>query len=166
MTYQENQGSSKAEVEREGAREREFKRVQRVQRVQKEVKRSEEKSRGPDGAGWQGTEHHVQKSFPVVVTSYEIVMNDCAFFRKFHWKYVVVDEGHRIKNLNCRLIRFVARNTLPPHPTSTAQPPCFTTHHISSSKPSVVLNLHLLSVWPWRFSAEGVHGTDKAVTGS
>ena len=23
----------------------------------------------------------------------------------FSWKYLVVDEGHRIKNLNCRLVR-------------------------------------------------------------
>ncbi|RGB34090.1 SNF2 family N-terminal domain-containing protein [Rhizophagus diaphanus] len=44
-------------------------------------------------------------TFPVIVTSYEIVMNDRKYLQKFAWKYIVVDEGHRIKNLNCKLIR-------------------------------------------------------------
>ena len=25
--------------------------------------------------------------------------------RRYHWKYIVVDEGHRLKNMNCRLLR-------------------------------------------------------------
>ncbi|KAG2173585.1 hypothetical protein INT43_005003 [Umbelopsis isabellina] len=45
-----------------------------------------------------------QQDFPVIVTSYEIVMNDRKFLQRYSWKYIVVDEGHRIKNLNCRLI--------------------------------------------------------------
>ncbi len=44
-------------------------------------------------------------SQPVVVTSYEIVMNDRKFIQNFEWKYIIVDEGHRIKNFQCRLIR-------------------------------------------------------------
>lgn len=47
----------------------------------------------------------VDEKFPVVVTSYEIIMNDRKFLQKYSWKYIVVDEGHRLKNLNCRLIR-------------------------------------------------------------
>lgn len=43
--------------------------------------------------------------FPIVVTSYEIAMNDRKFLQKHYWKYLIVDEGHRIKNLNCKLIR-------------------------------------------------------------
>jgi ATP-dependent DNA helicase len=43
--------------------------------------------------------------FPVVVTSYEIAIADIKFLAKHHWKYVVVDEGHRLKNMNCKLIR-------------------------------------------------------------
>jgi len=41
----------------------------------------------------------------IVVTSYEIAMNDRKFFQKIQWKYLVVDEGHRLKNFNCRLLR-------------------------------------------------------------
>lgn len=43
--------------------------------------------------------------FPVVVTSYEICMNDRKFLDKFGWTFLVIDEGHRIKNMDCRLIR-------------------------------------------------------------
>merc|ERR1712142_850174 len=41
----------------------------------------------------------------VVVTSYEIAMNDRGAFSSLMWRYIVVDEGHRLKNMNCRLIR-------------------------------------------------------------
>merc|ERR1719186_151543 len=41
----------------------------------------------------------------VVVTSYEIAMNDRAAFSNIMWRYIVVDEGHRLKNMNCRLIK-------------------------------------------------------------
>ena len=43
--------------------------------------------------------------FPAVVTSYEIIIADRKFLQRFKWKYIVVDEGHRLKNFNCRLIR-------------------------------------------------------------
>lgn len=46
-----------------------------------------------------------QYDFPIIVTSYEIVINDRKYLQKYNWKYIVVDEGHRIKNLNCRLIK-------------------------------------------------------------
>lgn len=43
--------------------------------------------------------------FPVVITSYEICMNDKKFLANYQWRYIVVDEGHRLKNMNCRLIK-------------------------------------------------------------
>ncbi|PCH01990.1 SNF2-related [Penicillium occitanis (nom. inval.)] len=46
-----------------------------------------------------------EADFPVVCTSYEICMNDRAFLGQFSWKYIVVDEGHRLKNMNCKLIK-------------------------------------------------------------
>jgi ATP-dependent DNA helicase len=45
------------------------------------------------------------EQFPIVVTSYEIIMNDRQFLAKLQWKFIIIDEGHRIKNLNCKLIR-------------------------------------------------------------
>ncbi|KAF1994024.1 ISWI chromatin-remodeling complex ATPase ISW2 [Amniculicola lignicola CBS 123094] len=45
------------------------------------------------------------ENFPVVITSYEICMNDRKFLTGFGWQFIIIDEGHRIKNLDCRLIR-------------------------------------------------------------
>ncbi|KAK9468494.1 P-loop containing nucleoside triphosphate hydrolase protein [Lipomyces arxii] len=47
----------------------------------------------------------IDSKFPIVVTSYNIIMNDQQFLRKLQWKYIIIDEGHRIKNMNCRLIK-------------------------------------------------------------
>ncbi|KAA6410036.1 MAG: hypothetical protein FRX48_06650 [Lasallia pustulata] len=43
--------------------------------------------------------------FPVVCTSYEICMNDQKFLSRHGWKFIIIDEGHRLKNLNCKLIK-------------------------------------------------------------
>lgn len=42
---------------------------------------------------------------PVVITSYEITMRDRTSLQSHDWKILIVDEGHRIKNTHCRLIR-------------------------------------------------------------
>jgi ATP-dependent DNA helicase len=43
--------------------------------------------------------------FPIMVTSYEICMNDRKYLTSFGWQFIIIDEGHRIKDLDCRLIR-------------------------------------------------------------
>jgi len=43
--------------------------------------------------------------FPIVITSFEICMIDRPHLRNYDWQYVILDEGHRIKNRNCRLVR-------------------------------------------------------------
>ncbi|KAL8696552.1 MAG: hypothetical protein Q9201_007604 [Fulgogasparrea decipioides] len=45
------------------------------------------------------------EKFPVVCTSYEICMRDKKFLATYQWKYIVVDEGHRLKNFNCKLVK-------------------------------------------------------------
>ncbi|KAI9298453.1 hypothetical protein K502DRAFT_322776 [Neoconidiobolus thromboides FSU 785] len=39
----------------------------------------------------------------VILTSYEVAMKDRSFLQRFAWKYLVVDEGHRLKNFECKL---------------------------------------------------------------
>lgn len=34
----------------------------------------------------------------VCVTSYEMVIKEKSVFKKFNWRYLVIDEAHRIKN--------------------------------------------------------------------
>eukprot|EP00908_Phaeocystis_cordata_P020806 Transcript_32471.p1 GENE.Transcript_32471~~Transcript_32471.p1 ORF type:complete len:713 (+),score=429.90 Transcript_32471:67-2205(+) len=46
-----------------------------------------------------------KNDLPVLIISYEIVIRDAKELRKCGWKFVIIDEGHRLKNLNCRLIR-------------------------------------------------------------
>ncbi|XP_029056909.1 lymphoid-specific helicase isoform X2 [Monodon monoceros] len=46
---------------------------------------------------------------PVVITSFEIAMRDRNALQNCYWKYLIVDEGHRIKNMKCRLIRELKR---------------------------------------------------------
>ena len=48
-------------------------------------------------------------SFPVVVTSYEIAIIDRPKLDGIPWKYLIVDEGQRIKNKDCRLVRELKR---------------------------------------------------------
>lgn len=48
---------------------------------------------------------HKDGVLPVVVTSYEICLKDNIYLANKSWKFLIVDEGHRIKNLNCKLIR-------------------------------------------------------------
>ena len=51
------------------------------------------------------TSQPISHEFPVIVTSFEIVMADRKFLQKYNFKYLVVDEGHRLKNFDCKLIR-------------------------------------------------------------
>lgn len=43
---------------------------------------------------------------PVVVTSYEVVMKDAHFLESLKFSLLILDEGHRIKNSNCRLVEY------------------------------------------------------------
>ena len=43
--------------------------------------------------------------FPIVCTNYEMVMNDKKFLSRYPWKFIIIDEGHRLKNMNCKLVR-------------------------------------------------------------
>ncbi|KAJ5126995.1 hypothetical protein N7448_007774 [Penicillium atrosanguineum] len=47
----------------------------------------------------------MKMDFPIVCTSYDICINDRKFLAQYQWRYIIVDEGHRLKNMNCRLIK-------------------------------------------------------------
>ncbi|KAL6966430.1 hypothetical protein U1Q18_032209 [Sarracenia purpurea var. burkii] len=50
-------------------------------------------------------ERIVQQKFNVLLTTYEYLMNkhDRPKLSKVHWHYIIIDEGHRIKNASCKL---------------------------------------------------------------
>lgn len=41
--------------------------------------------------------------FGVLLTTYEMVIKDKAVLTKIRWKYIIIDEGHRMKNADCKL---------------------------------------------------------------
>ncbi|KAJ4823533.1 hypothetical protein Tsubulata_048213, partial [Turnera subulata] len=50
-------------------------------------------------------EQIVHQKFNVLLTTYEYLMNkhDRPKLSKIHWHYIIIDEGHRIKNASCKL---------------------------------------------------------------
>ena len=49
----------------------------------------------------------VPGTFDVVCTTYEMAILEAAALRKFTWRYLVIDEAHRIKNENSKLSKIV-----------------------------------------------------------
>lgn len=45
--------------------------------------------------------------FDVCITSYEMVVKEKGHFRTFHYRYIIIDEAHRIKNENSILSKVV-----------------------------------------------------------
>ncbi|GKT45220.1 lymphoid-specific helicase [Colletotrichum spaethianum] len=45
------------------------------------------------------------KKFPVVCTSYEMVLRERATLAKFQWAFIIIDEGHRMKNFESKLFQ-------------------------------------------------------------
>jgi len=48
-------------------------------------------------------------SFPIVLTTYEMIIKDRMHLAHYNWGYIVVDEGHRLKNLDCKLMREIKK---------------------------------------------------------
>ncbi|KAM5545483.1 hypothetical protein V8D89_000521 [Ganoderma adspersum] len=48
-------------------------------------------------------------NFPVVLTTYQMIINDRAELSRYHWGFIVVDEGHRLKNIDCVLMREIKK---------------------------------------------------------
>jgi hypothetical protein len=42
--------------------------------------------------------------FNVLITTFEIIIADCLELREFNWRLCVIDEAHRLKNRNCKLL--------------------------------------------------------------
>ncbi|KAL2760284.1 hypothetical protein ACRALDRAFT_2096563 [Sodiomyces alcalophilus JCM 7366] len=45
------------------------------------------------------------EKFPVVCTSYEILLREKASLSKVNWGFIIIDEGHRMKNFESKLFR-------------------------------------------------------------
>ncbi|KAG6809199.1 hypothetical protein H0H92_001186 [Tricholoma furcatifolium] len=54
-------------------------------------------------------EEEPMSTFPVVITTYEMIIKDRAHLEHYNWGYIVVDEGHRLKNLDCKLMQEIKK---------------------------------------------------------
>jgi ATP-dependent DNA helicase len=48
-------------------------------------------------------------AFPIVLTTYDMIIRDRRHLQHYNWGYIVVDEGHRLKNLNCKLMQEIKK---------------------------------------------------------
>nr|XP_018913834.1 PREDICTED: ATP-dependent helicase brm-like isoform X2 [Bemisia tabaci] len=53
--------------------------------------------------------------FNVLLTTYEYVIKDKSILAKIHWKYMIIDEGHRMKNHHCKLTQILNTHYNVPH---------------------------------------------------
>ncbi|XP_043475392.1 ATP-dependent helicase brm isoform X6 [Leptopilina heterotoma] len=53
--------------------------------------------------------------FNVLLTTYEYVIKDKSVLAKLQWKYMIIDEGHRMKNHHCKLTQVLNTHYLAPH---------------------------------------------------
>jgi len=56
-------------------------------------------------------------SFQVLLTTYEFVVRDKNVLGRIHWRYIIIDEGHRMKNAECKLamtlgVKYTSRQRL------------------------------------------------------
>src|SRR3546814_244659 len=52
-------------------------------------------------------EEMIPGQFDVLVTSYEGILKELSSFTRINWKYLIIDEAHRIKNENSSLSKAV-----------------------------------------------------------
>jgi ATP-dependent DNA helicase len=50
-------------------------------------------------------ERALKNGFPVVLTTYELIIKDRVHLARYPWGFIVVDEGHRLKNMDCKLMQ-------------------------------------------------------------
>ena len=53
--------------------------------------------------------------FNVLLTTYEYIIKDKAHLAKIKWKYMIIDEGHRMKNHHCKLTQVLNTHYIAPH---------------------------------------------------
>ena len=46
----------------------------------------------------------------ICVSSYEMVIREKSVFKKFNWRYLVIDEAHRIKNEKSKVFLLIEQN--------------------------------------------------------
>ena len=98
-------GNSRGKRRGRGGKSRVF-----VRKTKKSKVEDDESEKPDETAAPLETEECVHKralknKFPVVITTYEMIMKDRAHLTRYRWGFIVVDEGHRLKNMDCKLMQ-------------------------------------------------------------
>ncbi|KAL0062980.1 putative ATPase [Marasmius tenuissimus] len=75
----------------------------RAARTEEEDEEEEPQARNDDEVD------EAYRNFPIVVTTYEMIIKDRVHLAEHSWGYIVVDEGHRLKNLDCKLMQEIKK---------------------------------------------------------
>jgi ATP-dependent DNA helicase len=87
-----------------------------------------------------------QKStFPVVITTYEMIIKDRKHLARYDWGQVIVDEGHRLKNMDSILMREIKK-----YPSAGRLLLTGTPLHVSSFETSSTYGLTSFFRTTWR----------------
>lgn len=128
---QKKKGRRSTTVSRNTARKR------KVESDDDNDEESEKKEKDTPRKRYTHSSLQTRETFPVVVTTYEMIIRDQLHLSKYNWGYIVVDEGHRLKNLNCRLVQEIKRYTSAGRMILTGTP-----LHVSSGSCGVAALIH------------------------
>lgn len=92
---------------------------------------------------------HMRTTFPVIITTYEMLMKDRAYLAAYNWGFIVVDEGHRLKNMDCKLMQEIKQLTSSGRMVLTGTPLHVCPPHCPHSLSSVLrfLQNNLAELW-------------------
>ncbi|KZT01956.1 uncharacterized protein LAESUDRAFT_738942 [Laetiporus sulphureus 93-53] len=97
------------EFDSEDEDEEDLSTARKTRRRTPQVKAEQDEENTPS----EPTEHklppHQRTNFPVVVTTYEMIIRDRAQLAEYYWGFIVVDEGHRLKNMDCKLMHEIKK---------------------------------------------------------
>ncbi|XP_075589834.1 ATP-dependent helicase brm [Dermatophagoides farinae] len=71
--------------------------------------------KGSPGARRDLSTNLKSNKFNVLLTTYEYIIKDKAVLAKIKWKYMIIDEGHRMKNHHCKLTQILNTHYTAPH---------------------------------------------------
>ncbi|KAG7452973.1 uncharacterized protein BT62DRAFT_925514 [Guyanagaster necrorhizus] len=78
-------------------------------KIKLKIKAKKSRGRKVKSVADEEEEASLPPPFPVVITTYEMIMKDRVHLADYNWGYIVVDEGHRLKNLNSKLMREIKK---------------------------------------------------------
>jgi SWI/SNF-related matrix-associated actin-dependent regulator of chromatin subfamily A member 5 len=52
-------------------------------------------------------ERILTQDFNILITSYEVCIREKSTLKKFSWEYIIIDEAHRIKNVDSLLSQII-----------------------------------------------------------